>query len=111
VTSLAILFAVGPQSSNLYFNFSEMRPDLEFNKNEDQFKQLVQELHRKSKKLKLGGGDKKIDEQHQKGKLTARERIDYLTDKDSSFLEIGVFAGDGMYKEQGGCPSEELLRV
>ncbi len=82
-----------------------MRPDLEFNKNEDQFKQLVQELHRKSKKLKLGGGDKKIDEQHQKGKLTARERIDYLTDKGSSFLEIGVFAGEGMYKEQGGCPS------
>ena len=105
VTSLAILFAVGPQSSNLYFNFSDMRPDLEFNKNEDQFKQLVQELHRKSKKLKLGGGDKKIDEQHQKGKLTARERIDYLTDKGSSFLEIGVFAGEGMYKEQGGCPS------
>ncbi|HEX6892233.1 MAG TPA: acyl-CoA carboxylase subunit beta [Chryseolinea sp.] len=82
-----------------------MRPDLEFNKNEDQFKQLVDELHRKSKKLKLGGGDKKIDEQHQKGKLTARERIDYLTDKDSRFVEIGLFAGEGMYREQGGCPS------
>jgi len=82
-----------------------MRPDLEFNKNEDQLKQLVQELHRKSKKLKLGGGEKKIDEQHQKGKLTARERIEYLTDKESKFLEIGLFAGEGMYKEQGGCPS------
>jgi 3-methylcrotonyl-CoA carboxylase beta subunit len=82
-----------------------MRQDLEFNKNEDQFKQLVDELQRKSKKLKLGGGEKKIDEQHQKGKLTARERIEYLTDKGSAFLEIGLFAGDGMYKEQGGCPS------
>ena len=82
-----------------------MRADLEFNKNEDEFKQLVQELHRKSKKLKLGGGEKKIEEQHLKGKLTARERIEYLTDKGSRFLEIGLFAGDGMYKEQGGCPS------
>jgi acetyl-CoA carboxylase carboxyltransferase component len=44
-----------------------MHPDLEFNKNEDQFKQLVDELHRKSKKFKLGGGEKKIEEQHQKG--------------------------------------------
>lgn len=79
--------------------------DLEFNKNEDQLKQLCFQLKTKAKKTMLGGGEKKIDEQHQKGKLTARERIDYLTDKGSDFLEIGLFAGDGMYKEQGGCPS------
>ena len=79
--------------------------DLEFNKNEDQFKQLIEQLHHKSKKIKLGGGQKKIEEQHQKGKLTARERIEYLTDKNRPFLEIGLFAGDGMYKEYGGCPS------
>jgi 3-methylcrotonyl-CoA carboxylase beta subunit len=79
--------------------------DLESNKNEDQFKQLLEQLHQKSKKAKLGGGQKKIDDQHQKGKLTARERIEYLTDKKSSFLEIGLLAGDGMYKEFGGCPS------
>jgi len=81
------------------------KTDLEFNKNEDQFKQLVSLLHSREKKLKLGGGEKKIEEQHQKGKLTARERITYLTDKDSAFLEIGLFAGEGMYKEVGGCPS------
>ncbi|HEX6227409.1 MAG TPA: acyl-CoA carboxylase subunit beta [Chryseolinea sp.] len=79
--------------------------DLEFNKNEDQFRQMLEQLHHKSKKVKLGGGQKKIDEQHQKGKLTARERIEYLTDEKSSFLEIGLFAGDGMYAEFGGCPS------
>jgi 3-methylcrotonyl-CoA carboxylase beta subunit len=79
--------------------------DLEFNKNEDQFKQLVTQLQQKAKKIKLGGGEKKIDEQHQKGKLTARERIQYLVDKDSRFLEIGLFTAEGMYKEQGGCPS------
>jgi 3-methylcrotonyl-CoA carboxylase beta subunit len=83
--------------------------DLEFNKNEDQYKQLVSQLQTKSKKVKLGGGEKKIDEQHQKGKLTARERIQYLIDKDSSFLEIGLFAGDGMYKDVGGCPSAGVV--
>lgn len=79
--------------------------DLEFNKNDDKFRQLTSQLKSKSKKTMLGGGEKKIDEQHQKGKLTARERIEFLTDKDARFLEIGLFAGDGMYTEQGGCPS------
>jgi len=79
--------------------------DLEFNKNEDQFKQLCSLLKTRAKKTKLGGGEKKIKDQHEKGKLTARERIEYLLDKNSPFLEIGLFAGDGMYAEQGGCPS------
>jgi 3-methylcrotonyl-CoA carboxylase beta subunit len=74
------------------------KTDLEFNKNEDHLKQLIFQLHSKEKKLRLGGGEKKIEEQHQKGKLTARERIAYLIDKGSDFLEIGLFAGDGMYK-------------
>src|SRR6478609_6434184 len=82
-----------------------MATDLEFNKNEDQLKQLCFQLQSKEKKTKLGGGEKKIKEQHDKGKLTARERIEYLTDKNSTFLEIGLFVGDGMYAEQGGCPS------
>lgn len=79
--------------------------DLEFNKNEDKLKQLVSQLHGKAAHIKLGGGEKKIKEQHSKGKLTARERIDYLIDKNSRFLEIGLFAGEGMYGEYGGCPS------
>lgn len=83
--------------------------DLEFNKNEDQYKQLVSQLQAKAKKIRLGGGEKKIDEQHQKGKLTARERISYLIDKESEFLEIGLFAGDGMYKDVGGCPSAGVV--
>jgi 3-methylcrotonyl-CoA carboxylase beta subunit len=86
-----------------------MPADLEFNKNEDQFKQLLSQLQHKSKKIKEGGGKKKIDEQHKKGKLTARERIEYLIDKQSSFLEIGLFAGDGMYQEHGGCPSGGVI--
>ena len=78
--------------------------DLEFNRNEDLFKQLCFQLEAKERKLRLGGGEKKAEEQHQKGKLTARERIDYLIDKGQEFLEIGLLAGDGMYKDHGGCP-------
>lgn len=79
--------------------------NLEFNKNEDEYKQLISKLKNKLKKVKLGGGEKKIEAQHTKGKLTARERIDYLIDDPQNFVEVGAFAGDGMYAEQGGCPS------
>lgn len=78
--------------------------ELEFNKNEDQMKQLIFQLHSKEKKTRLGGGEKKIEEQHQRGKLTARERIEYLIDKNTEFLEVGLLAGDDMYQEVGGCP-------
>lgn len=85
------------------------KSDLDFNKNEDQLKQLISQLRSKEKKARLGGGEKKIEEQHQRGKLTARERIQYLIDKKTEFLEIGLFAGDGMYQEVGGCPSGGVL--
>ncbi|CAM1348732.1 acyl-CoA carboxylase subunit beta [Tenacibaculum crassostreae] len=79
--------------------------DLNFNKNEDHNKLLASELRQRLVKVKLGGGQKRIDKHHAKGKLTARERIDYLLDKNSKSIEIGAFAGEGMYKEHGGCPS------
>lgn len=83
--------------------------DVEFNRNEDQLKQLCFQLRSKAKKVALGGGEKKIQEQHDKGKLTARERIGYLIDPQSTFTEIGLFAGDGMYAEVGGCPSGGVI--
>ena len=79
--------------------------DLNFNKNEDHNKLLVSELKKHFLKVKQGGGAKKIERQHTKGKLTARERIDYLLDSKSDSIEIGAFAGEGMYEEHGGCPS------
>ena len=79
--------------------------NLDFNINEDKMKLLVSEMNQKLNKIYLGGGKEKINQQHKKGKLTARERIDFLIDKNSSFFEIGAFAGDGMYKDFGGCPS------
>ncbi|MEJ6793504.1 MAG: carboxyl transferase domain-containing protein [Flavobacteriales bacterium] len=83
--------------------------NLEFNKNEDQMKLLISEMNQKLQKIYLGGGKEKIAKQHQKGKLSARERIDFLIDENSDFLEIGAFVGDGMYKEHGGCPSGGVI--
>ncbi len=79
--------------------------DLKFNKNEDHNKLLVAELRKKLAQVDLGGGKKRIEKEHAKGKMTARERIDYLLDKDKPQLEIGALAGYGMYEEHGGCPS------
>jgi len=79
--------------------------NLDFNKNDDNMRLLVSKMKRRHVKVALGGGKEKIKKQHDKGKLTARERIDYLKDKDSDFLEIGAFAGNEMYVEYGGCPS------
>ncbi|MCT8340881.1 acyl-CoA carboxylase subunit beta [Flavobacteriaceae bacterium TK19130] len=79
--------------------------DIKFNKNEDHNKLLVSELKKRLAKVKLGGGEKRIEKHHKKGKMTARERIDYLLDDKSKSIEIGAFAGDGMYEEHGGAPS------
>jgi acetyl-CoA carboxylase carboxyltransferase component len=79
--------------------------DLKYLKNEDEMKQLSFRLSEKRKTVYLGGGQKKIDAHHAKGKLTARERIAYLIDDSSEFLELGTFVGEGMYQEVGGCPS------
>ena len=79
--------------------------DLNFNKNEDHNKLLVSDLKNRLAKIKLGGGQKRIDKQHSQGKLTARERIAYLLDPNKPSIEICAFAGDGMYEEQGGAPS------
>ncbi len=78
---------------------------LEFNKNEDHIKLLISKFRRKENEIHLGGGKDKIKKQHKKGKLTARERINYLKDNDAEFIEIGVFSGYEMYEEYGGCPS------
>ncbi len=78
--------------------------DLKFNKNEDQNKLKVSELRNRLTKVKLGGGKSRIEKLHAKGKMTARERIAYLLDDDDAGIEIGAFAGDGMYEAHGGCP-------
>jgi len=73
------------------------------------FEAHLELLRKKTTQVQLGGGPKRIAAEHEKGKLTARERIDYLIDSGSEFLEIGAFAADGMYEEEGGCPSAGVV--
>ena len=79
--------------------------DINFNKNEDFNKLLISDLRKRFAKVKLGGGKKRIEKHREKGKMTARDRVDYLLDSQKKSIEIGAFAGDNMYKEHGGCPS------
>ncbi len=79
--------------------------DINFNKNEDHNKLLLSQLKQRFAKVKIGGGEKRIEKLHNEGKMTARERIDYLLDTKTTAIEIGAFAGEGMYAEHGGCPS------
>lgn len=85
--------------------------DLEFNKNEDQNKLKLSDLNRLVGDIKKGGGEKRLQKQRDEGKMTARERIDYLLDKNSESIEIGTLAGYGMYEEHGGCPGGGVVVV
>lgn len=79
--------------------------NIDFNRNEDALKMMLSEMRQRLQKIHEGGGKKAIDKQKEKNKLTPRQRIGYLTDNDKPFIEIGAFAGYGMYAEQGGCPA------
>ena len=83
--------------------------DLAFNKNEDYNKLARDQVRQRWEQIKLGGGEKALEKLHSQGKLSARERIDYLLDKDKPRMEIGAFAAEGMYKEYGGCPSAGVV--
>ena len=79
--------------------------DLTFNKNEDQNKLDLADLKKRYAQIRKGGGEKRIKKLHGEGKMTARERIEYLLDAPEKAVEIGAFAGFEMYEEYGGCPS------
>ena len=78
---------------------------LAFNKNEDAMRLAVREMQQRMTKIARGGGKQRLEKLHKVGKLSPRERIAYLLDKKSRFLEIGGFAGWEMYEQEGGCPS------
>ena len=87
------------------------KTDLVLEKNKDQNKVLVSELQQKTAQIKLGGGKSKLEKIRSTGKMTARERVDYLLDDDSENIEIGALAGYGMYEEEGGCPAAGVIVV
>ncbi len=92
-----------------FWTNSKYAMDLTFNKNEDHNKLLVSDLKKKLATVYAGGGEKRIEKHHAKGKMTARERIDYLLDEKKPSIEIGAFAAQGMYEEHGGAPSAGVV--
>jgi acetyl-CoA carboxylase carboxyltransferase component len=78
---------------------------LEINRNEDAMRMAVSTLKQRLAVIEQGGGKKNLEKVKQRGKLTPRERIAYLVDKDTPFTEIGAFAAYDMYAEHGGCPA------
>ncbi|MES3018603.1 MAG: acyl-CoA carboxylase subunit beta [Bacteroidota bacterium] len=83
--------------------------NLEFNKNEDVNKQLLYEVKNRLKAIYAGGGEKAAAKQKEKGKMLARERVSFLLDKDTPWVEIGAFTAEDMYQEYGGCPSAGVV--
>ena len=80
-------------------------------KNKDQNKLLVADLNKKTAQMKLGGGKSRLEKIRLQGKMTARERINFLLDENTKSIEIGTLAGYEMYKENGGCPSGGVIVV
>lgn len=72
-------------------------------------KQLIEKLRSEEENIKKGGGKLRIEKEHAKGKLTARERIARLIDEQSEFFELGLWAGYEMYEEEGGCPAGGVI--
>ncbi len=87
------------------------KKELEINMNDDAMRLKISALERTLSKIYEGGGTKRIDKLHEQGKLTARERIDLLLDKDTERMEIGALAGFEMYEEHGGCPAAGVVVV
>ena len=83
--------------------------NLEFNKNEDVNKQLLYQVKSRLKKIYAGGGEKAALKQKEKGKMLARERVSYLLDENTPWLEVGAFVAEDMYQEVGGCPSAGVV--
>ncbi len=83
--------------------------DIKFNKNEDYNKLQVSDLKKKLVKIYKGGGEKRIEKEHNKGKMSARERVAFLLDKNKPSLEIGAFAAHKMYEEHGGSPAAGVV--
>lgn len=79
--------------------------DADFQQRRAHHQELLDQLEERTRAIRKGGGAKRIARQHKRGKMTARERIDYVLDDPEDFTELGLFAGFEMYEEEGGCPA------
>ena len=80
-----------------------------FEKNMRSMAALVSAVRNEEEVIRQGGGPKAIDAQHGKNRLTARERINLLIDRDTQFLELGLYAAYEMYEEWGGAPAAGVV--
>jgi 3-methylcrotonyl-CoA carboxylase beta subunit len=85
--------------------------DIELSKNEDSLKLEIGKIKRLMQIIEKGGGEEKLEKLRKQGKMTARERVEYLLDKDKECIELGAFAGYEMYEEEGGCPAGGVIVV
>ncbi len=91
--------AFAPIGSSLNGDSSRLK------KNAGHYHVLLENLATREAEIREGGGAKRIQREHSRGKMTARERIDALVDDSDEFLEIGLWVAEGMYEEEGGCPA------
>jgi acetyl-CoA carboxylase carboxyltransferase component len=75
----------------------------------NELSRLVEAIRREEEVLRQGGGSRAIARQHEKKRLTARERIDLLLDPGTAFFELGLWAAWGMYRDWGGAPSAGVV--
>jgi len=80
-----------------------------FEKNMRTMADLVSQIRNEEEIIREGGGPKAIEAQHNKTRLTARERIALLLDQGSEFFELGLYSAWGMYEEWGGAPSAGVV--
>ncbi|HEU5415095.1 MAG TPA: carboxyl transferase domain-containing protein, partial [Candidatus Angelobacter sp.] len=80
-----------------------------FEKNMRSMAELVSAVRKQEEEISQGGGPKAIDSQHSKSRLTARERINLLLDRDTQFFELGLYAAYEMYEEWGGAPAAGVV--
>jgi len=80
-----------------------------YEKNMRAMAETVAQIRNQEEKLLEGGGAKAVESQHNKGRLTVRERLRLLLDTDGEFLELGLFAANGMYQEWGGAPAAGVV--
>ncbi len=99
---------VGGQMDKIGTPIEKMNPD-KFQSNSDDFLKYISFYIEEQKKIKLGGGTIAIEKQHNKKRLTARERIDHLIDSGTQFFELGIYAAWGMYEEYGSPPASGTL--
>ena len=98
-------FFIAPLRHASHNQLGMTKKEIDQNLNEDNMKLQIARLQHRLEKIKLGGGEKRIAQQHAQGKMSVRERVNYLIDPSSPFLEIGAFAGYEMYPDEGGCPA------